>query len=385
MDVAEGLVDRFVATLIEWVAPSSGTSASDPIERAMRKLTDPIVAAADEGELDRAFSAATRDLPEFLREVSRLPLFTEQHTSDAVRRLPWLMEHVAGDLDAGTLPHEFLALLLLLVRVFERLVRKAPPHVVARATEMRREDVLAAQRDPIVAPLFEAVTALFALASIHDRLGRADAWRRVRIMTRALDGLRVSAAGLPEERSFPWYSWFFQTLRELGLWLKSATPPVLRADADLPGDTPNRATLETLRARFNAAQVVVYVGDVQHTFEQVLGGARFFRDLHEWLRAGEAYERGELSVAELARSWSLDVPDTIARLEELKIVRPLDVLRLTESDRRQRLARLRADRLARRGEPAFDPEAVRRDVIASQRIEGIDARSHLPGTARERP
>lgn len=72
--------------------------------------------------------------------------------------------------------------------------------------------------------------------------------------------------------------------------------------------------------------------------------------------------------------------DAVAWLEEYGYARDLDAGALTPDERSARYARMRQDRVARKGEPAFDQQLVTRDVIASQRIEGVDARLWLqPG------
>lgn len=373
---AADFVSQFLAGIIEWFAPKADRDEGDEVTVRVRRFTDPIASASNEAELDEAFSTAAQRLPEFISEIARFVPIQLPQSFAAIEKLPWLVEHVMGDLDAGTDPHEFLALLLLHMRVFERIMQTAPLHLVERAVEMRPEDILVVQRDPRGVPLFEAVMALFAFTSIHERMGRTDTWRRTRILTRVLGGLRASVSQLPEEHSCAWIRWYARSLRELGLWLRNASPTRV-IDELLQGNPPNRSAIESLRARFETAHTHVYVGDVQESFEQVLGGEHAFRRLDEMFAAGELYERGQLSIAELSRCWSLSVPDMIVQLDAMKIVRSPEALRLSEDDRRVRLAKLRADRLVRGGEPAPDPDAVDRSVIASQRIEGIDARGHL--------
>lgn len=373
---AADFVSQFLAGIIEWFAPKADRDEGDEATIRVRRFTDPIASASNEAELDQAFSTAAQRFPEFISEIARFVPIQLSQSSAAIENLPWLVERVAGDLDAGADPREFLALLLLHLRVFEGIVQKAPPHLLQRAAEMRREDVLRAQRDPEAIPLFEAATALFAFMRIHEVLGRADTWRRVRILARVVAGLRIWAARLPEERSFAWMRWYTECLRELGLWPGSAnlTPLIEKA---LLGDPLNRSALESLRARFAQGHALVYVGDVRGTIEGLLGGEAFFQDIDQRLVEGERYERGEASIHELARAWNVNIPDALVDLEAMRIVRAPDVQRLSDEDRRARLAKLRTDRLIRGGEPAPDPDAVDRSVIASQRIEGIDARGHL--------
>ncbi|HEY2510253.1 MAG TPA: hypothetical protein VGI39_05335 [Polyangiaceae bacterium] len=70
--------------------------------------------------------------------------------------------------------------------------------------------------------------------------------------------------------------------------------------------------------------------------------------------------------------------DAVAFLEDHGHARPLEALRLTDEERARRYAAMRADRLARCGARPDDAgRLVMRNVVASQRIEGVDARSWL--------
>lgn len=94
--------------------------------------------------------------------------------------------------------------------------------------------------------------------------------------------------------------------------------------------------------------------------------------------AGTAYADGRLSVDEVAILLGITVPDAIAQLEEQGFRREVDDLRLNEAARRERLLAIRSERIARQGNhPEAKPDLVNRDVIASQRIEDIDARPWL--------
>lgn len=94
--------------------------------------------------------------------------------------------------------------------------------------------------------------------------------------------------------------------------------------------------------------------------------------------AGHQYADGRVSVEEVAAMLDLEVPDAVALLEEHGFRRSVDGLRLAAEARRERLRRIREDRLARGGHPVLSIAYVVRDVIANQRIEGIDARAWLP-------
>jgi hypothetical protein len=64
-------------------------------------------------------------------------------------------------------------------------------------------------------------------------------------------------------------------------------------------------------------------------------------------------------------------------LEQIHSARAPEAILLSDERRAEIDARLLADRAARRGKPIPSPEAVAREVIASQRIEGIDARAFV--------
>lgn len=90
--------------------------------------------------------------------------------------------------------------------------------------------------------------------------------------------------------------------------------------------------------------------------------------------AGEAFKAGKLTLVEVAKLLELHPVDAVALLEEHGYDRSLGTLALSDEERAAIYARMRADRLARRGEPAWTHESVARDTVASERIEGIDAR-----------
>ncbi len=92
---------------------------------------------------------------------------------------------------------------------------------------------------------------------------------------------------------------------------------------------------------------------------------------------GRAYTTGDATLGEAAAALGLSVPDCVAFLEEHGYRRTPAVVKLADEERTAILRRIRADRRRRGGQPAPSPELARRDVIASQRIEGVDARPWL--------
>jgi hypothetical protein len=93
--------------------------------------------------------------------------------------------------------------------------------------------------------------------------------------------------------------------------------------------------------------------------------------------AGSAYADGRLSIDEVASMLAMTVPDAVALLEQLGFCRTPERLGLSPEQRAARLRAIRQDREAHGGAPRNDPGLVARDVIASQRIEDVDARPWL--------
>jgi len=93
---------------------------------------------------------------------------------------------------------------------------------------------------------------------------------------------------------------------------------------------------------------------------------------------GRVYMTGEMDIDEVALLLGVDSPDAAALLEQHGYARPLGVITLSEEERERRYNAIREDRLNRRG--ATEPFAERssRDVVASERIEGVDARRWVP-------
>jgi hypothetical protein len=154
---------------------------------------------------------------------------------------------------------------------------------------------------------------------------------------------------------------------------------------------PIRVTAAFVRAisslvEFCPIDELVRIGEASDTAEL---GHRC-RISHDWLRAfvrrhraegretlhiiGRAYSEGRLTLDEAANLLGMPRPDAVAWLEEHGHARDVSVFALAQQDRVTRLQRMRADRLARGGRPVFDERALAREVLATQRIEGVDAR-----------
>ena len=116
--------------------------------------------------------------------------------------------------------------------------------------------------------------------------------------------------------------------------------------------------------------------EVQTVFERLEATVR--RADADWdarlSEAGQLFMEGKLEIAEIGRLLSAKPSDVAAEFEQKGLIRSLATLRLSPEERQRRLLMMERHRAA--GVTA-SPALVARDVIASQRIEGIDARSHL--------
>ena len=92
---------------------------------------------------------------------------------------------------------------------------------------------------------------------------------------------------------------------------------------------------------------------------------------------GEQYRRGHIRLRDAARLLGMSTSDTVFELEENGFCRAATAITLTEADREVVYQRLRTRRLHREDPPTVDDELVERDVVASERIEGVDARAWI--------
>ena len=90
---------------------------------------------------------------------------------------------------------------------------------------------------------------------------------------------------------------------------------------------------------------------------------------------GSAYSAGGATAQEAAATLGLSVSDCVAFLESHGYGRSPEVIRLSDEGRGRLLGNIRKAR--RRGPRKPSRDWVKRDVIASQRIESVDARPYL--------
>ncbi len=106
---------------------------------------------------------------------------------------------------------------------------------------------------------------------------------------------------------------------------------------------------------------------------------RYAPELDEQMRTvGRAYAEGRLSLDDVSRILQVSPQDAVALLEKYSFCRSLDAITIEPSRRRQRLRAI-ADEICDSSKAQNPPleSLLDRDVIASQRIEGVDAHPWL--------
>jgi len=92
---------------------------------------------------------------------------------------------------------------------------------------------------------------------------------------------------------------------------------------------------------------------------------------------GVAYAEGRLALEEVVTLMAMRPEDVVVLLERFGYVRHIDAIRAAP-DLQRRLESARDDRLRRKGRPDPNPSLLGREVIATQRIEDVDARPWVP-------
>lgn len=92
---------------------------------------------------------------------------------------------------------------------------------------------------------------------------------------------------------------------------------------------------------------------------------------------GVAYAEGRLALEEVVTLMAMRPEDVVELLERFGYARHIETIR-TAPDLQRRLQAARDDRLRRKGRPDPDPSLLGREVIATQRIEDVDARPWVP-------
>ncbi len=179
-----------------------------------------------------------------------------------------------------------------------------------------------------------------------------------------------------------------ETIREHQAWLNEAAK---RVSVPPPRpDTPLRRILALLMPRVRMVVDTIEVGILVraadasgvrgwgHRLERAHEALRSFLRRHEPQRderlavAGRIYADGRISIDDAAALLGMKPWDVVAEFEARHFCRPAATIELSEGERARLVGRLRQRRLSGARPPG---DLVARDVIASQRIEGIDART----------
>lgn len=92
---------------------------------------------------------------------------------------------------------------------------------------------------------------------------------------------------------------------------------------------------------------------------------------------GQAYASGALSLTQVTTILGVSPSDAVFELEARGHYRSREALAMSRSEEDELVDALRRDREERGGEPDYSEAHVIRDAIASERIEGVDARRWL--------
>jgi len=352
-----------------------------PAMRLLRDWAAPLYRARNTAELARALDDCAVATIALCLELVRVLPTGQAHAetaADSIQKLHWLLSRATSRLGEETAVAEYVARLQLHLTVAWEQHAARPVSL----QEVGALDLSLLKADPLAWPFLQGFAGFLGMLCLHKFDFDAEGWRRRGVLAVGLDALRCGLFHLPGGKSVSGLRSLLTSARRYGLWLRALKPEERVFEEMLGGAPANRGALETLRVRFEAPHPWIYVGDVEPTFVSLM--PEVFAAVEVYLKAGEQYECGDLPIEALARAWAVDVPGVLIELERLNFQRPSEVLRLTDDNRQARLAKLRADRLARGGAPRPDPAVMDRAVIASQRIEGIDARAHLPERPRER-
>lgn len=151
---------------------------------------------------------------------------------------------------------------------------------------------------------------------------------------------------------------------------------MVRVSGSVRATCPIR-TLEQWGHELNAA-------DLSHRCRKAYDGLTAFIRRHstefdeQMSTIGRAYSEGRLTMEDVSRILQVPKHEAVVLLERYSFYRPLDTLLLEDSRRRELLKAIAEEVRSKSGEWVVPPESLLdRDVIASQRIEGVDARPWL--------
>jgi hypothetical protein len=150
----------------------------------------------------------------------------------------------------------------------------------------------------------------------------------------------------------------------------------------LQGETTQRTTLNALLRLLEIDDdLPIEMSESGQLFDEIYleAGDRMVLD------AADAWISGRERPEKILRSVGFGVMDVMAHLDSRGLHRPVEALRLSDTERADILGRIRTDRLVRGGKARERTDLVIRDVVASQRIEQIDVRAMILPSGRTRP
>ena len=100
---------------------------------------------------------------------------------------------------------------------------------------------------------------------------------------------------------------------------------------------------------------------------------KYYKERNE-VELGAAYKRASISVDDVAYAMHSDVFDALSVIEKLGYCRPVESIELSAEERAAKLGRIRENRIRRGGKVTVSESEISSSVIASQRLEGVDAR-----------
>ena len=235
----------------------------------------------------------------------------------------------------------------------------------ARLTELLRQGTHCLELLVVLTATTEAVREL-GIETYGDLKQRAaDVQRRVAAATHLDVGAVLQSARQYAPSSVPADDEPIRTgLQRLKLLVRTVTAS---CPTDLFDDLASFFTLPEWGYRFHVAYEALRSFLRRHNPKQ----------REPLLIVGRYYQQGALEIGDVATLLDESIPDSVVLLEEHGFGRTVDTIALHHDARAQRLEKIREDRLRRGGLPAYSKELVRRSTIASERIEGVDARPWL--------
>jgi hypothetical protein len=368
----------FLQSVFEFFDELVSRLAPDPRVAIITRITDPLLAVCSPDDLDTALDQTHALWLELLRTATSHP-HAYKLTTYPTLATSRIHQTAARALSPSTENDQLTAETVAALDCALRLLRLYPTRRSQDGrVELPPDDILRATlAPPPLRRLLDGVGCLLALLREGARASREPSWRNEALLDEARFALGDFLADAPTPRTPDGIRRRHEVLTEAGFWFPE--PWLVEAIDTTHADSQReQQALEDLRERLNSDDAALYFGDHRAVFER-----SFAARLRRRVEAMAGYLDGTVSLHDLATVLERSRADLLAEFDAAGFDRPVGAIRLRHEERASILARLRADRLDRKGEPIVDGDKVCRDVIASQRFEGIDARLHVAGRRRE--